>query len=163
MFPAASTAIVRAVYKKTTHLRPEMRDSPTYKWIQAFLRMGYSLFGPSACPFARPVSHVFPCIVNVSSQVTPKPTRSLRGTRRVVSEDSADELPRSSAGNGVAARKAKDTPAVASKAKDTPAVASKTRDTPAVASQAVDGKVRSAAVARRTLKRDRIQCPHVQV
>jgi len=81
--------------------------------------------------------------MNASSQVPPKPTRSLRGTRRVASEDSSDELPRSSAGNGAAARKAK--------------------DTPAVASDAVSGKVRSAAVARRALKRDRIQCPHVQV
>ena len=75
------------------------------------------------------------------SQVTPKPTRSLRGTRRIVSEDSADDLPRPAATTGASARKSKDT-----RASDTPG----SKPTP-------------TAVPRRVINRERVQCYHLQV
>lgn len=73
------------------------------------------------------------------SQVTPKPTRSLRATRRMATEDSADELTRPDTPTGVAA------------------------GTAARSSDVASRKRKASGIPQRFLKRERVHCPHQQV
>ncbi|CAM9232020.1 unnamed protein product [Pylaiella littoralis] len=73
-----------------------------------------------------------------NAAVTPKPTRSLRATRRMATEDSADELTRPDTPTGVAA------------------------GTAARSSDVASRKRKASGIPQRFLKRERVHCPHQQ-